>query len=121
MKKSSIIKAICLLNLFFFTGVTKAQTLQMEPFPATELGQEILINQSDRLWTPLWQTGEISRANGQAILNAGGDPCNRPTCINGVCCQTVYFWTFGTNNCHFLTTCWDDATGKVLLKIRQDM
>lgn len=121
MKKLSIVKTICLLNLFFLAGVTKAQNLQMEPFPATELGQEIIIKQSDPLWAPLWETGETSRANGQAILDAGGDPCNRPTCINGVCCQTVYFYSFNTGHWSFLTTCWEDGTDRVLLKIRQDM
>jgi hypothetical protein len=122
MKKLSIAKGIALFILFFSVNTTSAQTPQMEPIPAIDLGQTIEITPTDPLWEPFWQVSSESREAGQVDLNNGVDPCNKVTCRNGVCCQTVHWYDFQCGCWRFLTTCWAESDGRILLKVamRQD-
>jgi hypothetical protein len=117
MKKLSIVKAITAFILLFSTSATRAQTPHMEPVPATALGQKFEIVQDDPLWEPLWEVSHESKALGQADLDAGNDPCNKPSCDKGVCCQTVHWYSFECGCWYFMTTCWRQSDGSTLLKV----
>jgi hypothetical protein len=125
IKTAKAAAVLCQLVVFFFlcsAASMKAQCAPIvAPYPATDLGQTLLINQGNPLYTPMMQTANSTRAAAQAYIN--NNPCGGPTewinCYgpNGnLCCETVYKTDiFG--NVTYTTTCMYD--GKYLCTITQ--
>src|SRR5690349_9716824 len=110
--KFSIVKAIAVLIVLFCANITKAQAPpDVVPYPFTDEGQFLTIDQSSPYWEPLMDASTRSRETAQAILNEGGTPSENWTCNGNVCCLTTAEWCTWHQKYHYTTTCIHLLTG----------
>jgi hypothetical protein len=110
-KSTNVVGGVCKLAVFFlllFAGSAKAQCdpQTVVPYPATELGQQLLIDESNAHYAPMMEAANETREVAQAYVDA--NPCGGPTlfrsCRGRVCCETFPNNSTG-GNIHWTTTC----------------
>lgn len=117
MKTQKNFRLVFVLSLFFLTKAMGAQVQPSEAQSAMNLGSVIEITSSDPLWTTMWQVASESETGAHRAFSLTTEPVEHMTCKNGVCCQTVNYYSFDCACWRFVTTCWEEASGRILAKI----
>jgi hypothetical protein len=107
-----IFKLLILFSLFSASSI-KAQcpTPEVLPFPAENLGQQLLIKPSSPLFAPTLENANNARQNmiEQLLDNPCVVPTSYPSCSGNVCCKTEY--QRGMNGGWvYVTVCWSNNT-----------
>jgi hypothetical protein len=104
-----ITKAVILFLLFAVSGMKGQTPPTVAPYPATELGQTMLIDESSEYWTPAMDQASTVRAELQAFIdhNPGIDPVMSWSCVGDVCCRTEPVTINGTT--YYITVCFNNS------------
>ena len=108
--KASIFRAITVLLLVFCGGVIKAQSQVVPPYPDTEGGQVLTIDENDEDWYPVMDAAAQVRQQTIDAINTGGNPADRWSCIGTICCYTEWkacWHAGGPHSGHWVTFCYD--------------
>ncbi len=107
--------------MLFYTGGMKAQSY-VAPYPATDLGQSLLISSTHPDWTDMQTAAASVRAETQDYIDNCTGTCPPPTTIQEGCSGDVCCYTYGTWNGSgytYTTNCYNIAMGLHLCTIVQ--
>lgn len=117
--KGNLISRIIKLFMFiilFSSSFIKAQDYVAD-FPATDLGQTLLITSSDPLYDGAMEASSVTRGEAQNYVDGCPNSCqpqNYISCTPEVCCQTTAEWNYVLQRYEYRTVCWSRATMKFL-------